>query len=66
MKINYPILVAEEDKVIEVAHQFGDNAGVLPFTAIVDRQGNMVLQTPGEMDQVTIEKIIKPLLSGKE
>jgi peroxiredoxin len=66
VKINYPILVAEEDKVIEVANQFGDHAGMLPFTAIVDRQGNMVLQTPGEMDQATIEKIIKPLLSEKE
>ena len=62
VKINYPILVAEEDQVIAIAHQFGDHTGVLPFTAIIDRQGNMVLQTPGEMDQETIENIIKPLL----
>jgi peroxiredoxin len=62
VKINYPILVAEEDQVIAIAHQFGNHTGALPFTVIIDRQGNMVLQTPGEMDQTTIENLIKPLL----
>jgi thiol-disulfide isomerase/thioredoxin len=60
--INYPILIGEGD-AIDVAVNFGNRFGALPYTAIVDREGNIVLRKVGEMKRQKLEKTILPLLS---
>jgi peroxiredoxin len=59
--INYPILVGKED-AIDIAVDFGNDRAVLPFTAIIDRQGKIVLRHLGEFKRQDIENAILPLL----
>jgi thiol-disulfide isomerase/thioredoxin len=61
MGMNYPVLIGDEQG-IEIANQFGNTIGALPFTAFVNRQGDIVLRHPGELDRQEIEQIIQPLL----
>ena len=48
----------------EVAQQFGNRLGVLPYSVILDRDGTVVLIHAGEIDRETIEATIGPLLDG--
>ena len=59
--INYPILVGEGD-VIDVAEQLGNTMGILPYTVIVDRSGNISYVRYGEVSKKTIESEILALL----
>jgi thiol-disulfide isomerase/thioredoxin len=59
--INYPILVGKQ-KGIAIAVDFGNDRAVLPFTAIIDRQGKIVLRHLGEFDQQDVKNAILPLL----
>jgi len=59
--MNYTVL-ADEEPVIEVAEKFGNIVGVLPYTAIVDRSGNIVFVRAGPVTGEEIEVVIQPLL----
>ncbi|MDX1251883.1 MAG: redoxin family protein [Gammaproteobacteria bacterium] len=61
MRINYPILVGEDDAMV-IAEQYGNAMGVLPYTVIVDRKGRVVYGQMGEMSRSLAEQTIKPLL----
>ena len=61
--IDYPMLIGEID-AIEVAQQFGNRLGVLPYSVILDRDGTVVLIHAGEIDRETIETAIGPLLDS--
>ncbi len=61
MKMNYPVLVGEAD-AIEVARQAGDQLGGLPFTVIIDRQGQAIKSHLGPLDKKKLEAIVLPLL----
>ncbi|HIE03004.1 MAG TPA: TlpA family protein disulfide reductase [Thiotrichaceae bacterium] len=61
ISINYPILVGKQDG-IAIAVDFGNDRAVLPFTAIIDRQGKIVLRHLGEFKRQDIENAILPLL----
>lgn len=61
MHINYPILLGEMD-VIEIARLAGNEAGGLPFTVIVDRQGHWVRSESGALDEAKLTEILTPLL----
>ncbi len=65
MGINYPVLLGDE-KAINLAVSFGDHVSALPFTAIVDTQGDIVLQEVGEMYLQKTEKAILSLLVSQE
>jgi len=59
--MNYPILIAEQEG-IQLSSAYGNRLNVLPFTAIVDRKGNIVKRFSREVSFEDIEKIVKPLL----
>lgn len=59
--VNYPILIGELD-AIEVAKQYGNRLGALPYTVVVDRQGKMVFFKRGELSRGDAERVIRPLL----
>jgi peroxiredoxin len=61
MGMNYTVLAGEEP-VIVIAEKFGNNVGVLPFTAIIDRAGTIVFVRAGPITGVEIEAIITELL----
>jgi thiol-disulfide isomerase/thioredoxin len=60
--ISYPVLLGGDDG-IALAQQLGNTVGAIPFTVIVDRQGKIVDQHPGEFDKEQLTKIIAPLLN---
>lgn len=61
MGINYPVLIAEE-KGIDIARQYGNKVGALPYTALIDREGNVVFTHRNELSLELAEKSIKALL----
>ena len=61
MGVNYPILLAVEEG-IALTKAYGNRLGVLPFTAIVDRKGNIVHRQRTELTFEQVEAMIKPLL----
>jgi len=59
--ITFPI-VAGELEVMELATRFGNLLNALPYTAFVDRNGDIVQVVPGEISREAAEKIIQSLL----
>lgn len=43
-------------------NQWGDPAGVLPFTVIIDREGRPVFTQIGIFNDEAFDTIVKPLL----
>lgn len=60
-RINYPLLMGGLD-TMELMREAGNRAGVLPYTLILDRKGNLVSREPGGLKEVRLLKIITPLL----
>lgn len=61
--IDYPVLVSErETDTIAVAEQYGNLAGVLPYTVIVDRQGRIAYVRFGELAEDVARDVIRSLL----
>jgi thiol-disulfide isomerase/thioredoxin len=61
MGVNYPILMAENEG-ITLTKAYGNRLGVLPFTVIVDRKGNIIHRQRTELTFEQVEGMIKPLL----
>lgn len=59
--INYPILVSEEKGAI-VAANYGNDLSVVPYTAFVNRTGQIVYTHAGALDKKATKSIILPLL----
>lgn len=61
MGINYPILMADQDGPV-LSKAYGNRLGVLPYTVIVDRQGNIIHRLKSELSFKQAESLILPLL----
>jgi thiol-disulfide isomerase/thioredoxin len=61
-KINYPVLLGG-DNGITLAQQLGNNVGAIPYTLIVDRQGQIAHRHPGEFSKEQLVEVITPLLN---
>jgi thiol-disulfide isomerase/thioredoxin len=59
--INYPLLMGGLD-TMALMRESGNRLGVLPYTMVLDRQGNVVSRHPGELTEARLEVIIRPLL----
>jgi thiol-disulfide isomerase/thioredoxin len=60
-KINYPILIGDVTG-IALAHQLGNSVDAVPFTVVVNQQGQIIHQHRGEFSKEQIMEIITPLL----
>jgi thiol-disulfide isomerase/thioredoxin len=60
-KINYPILIGGVSG-IALAHQLGNIVDAVPFTLVVNQQGQIIHRHPGEFSREQIMEIITPLL----
>lgn len=60
-RMNYPVLLADM-AVIEIARQAGNQAGGLPFTVILDREGKWVSSESGVLDEKRLNSLVEPLL----
>ncbi|TRX00739.1 TlpA family protein disulfide reductase [Candidatus Methylobacter oryzae] len=59
--INYPILLGG-DNGIALAQQLGNSVGAVPYTLIVNQQGQIIYRHPGELSKAQIMEILTPLL----
>ena len=55
---NYPLLVGTQEATIEIAYQFGNEVGVLPYTAVVNPAGKVVFTHMGEMSREMVVEAI--------
>lgn len=61
LAINYPILIAG-DAGMRLARRLGDSSQAIPFTIIVNAQGDIIYSHQGELTKELFEQIIIPLL----
>lgn len=59
--INYPVLLGDQDAIV-LSQRLGNRMDVLPFTAVIDRQGRISYIKLGEMTRELAERAILPLL----
>ena len=59
--ISYPILVGEADVMLTSA-AYGNVAGVLPYSVLVDKNGIIRWQYAGEIERDELTKLIVELL----
>ena len=58
MGINYPILI-DEGRGMALSKRFGNRAGIVPFTALVDRQGQIVQIVAGALSAEQLELLLR-------
>lgn len=58
--MNYPALMAEIDG-IELAKRYGNDIGGLPYTAVINRQGEISSTFTGELSRKAAENILEEL-----
>jgi thiol-disulfide isomerase/thioredoxin len=61
-KINYPILIGGVAG-IALANQLGNRVDAVPFTLVVNQQGQIIHRQPGEFSREQIMEIIAPLIN---
>jgi len=59
--VNYPMLVGAEN-AIDIAKQYGNRFGSLPYTVVINRQGKISHIQYGELKRDIAEKTINTLL----
>ena len=62
-KVNYPILIGDIEG-IALAQKLGNNVGVVPFTLVVNQQGQIIYQHSGEISKEKIMEIVAPLIKS--
>ncbi len=62
ININYPILLGG-DTGISLSHQLGNIIDAVPYTLVIDRQGNIVNRHPGEFSKEQLLTVITTLLN---
>ena len=61
MGMNFPILVGGSD-AIELTRLLGNRAGVLPFTVVLNRKGDIALREIGIVEEAPMEALLSSLL----
>lgn len=59
-RINYPLLIGGIDAV-ELSRQAGNRAGVLPYTLVLDRRGNIAASLVGGITETRMREQLNPL-----
>jgi thiol-disulfide isomerase/thioredoxin len=60
-RINYPVLLGGLE-TLELVRLVGNRAGVLPYTLVIDRAGNIASRELGGLREARLYSIIHPLL----
>jgi thiol-disulfide isomerase/thioredoxin len=64
MGIDYPLLV-DESGGLALATRLGNRPSVLPFTALIDRQGRVSATVAGGVDQRRLEQMLQQALAER-
>lgn len=60
--INYPILRADPESQYDLLKQWGNSFGILPFTVVIGRDGQLVFMQQGLFNREAFKTIVEPLL----
>jgi thiol-disulfide isomerase/thioredoxin len=63
LRINYPVLVADPQRDLQLLRDWGNRAGVLPYSVVIDRDGNIVYRRAGTFGEEELETYVLPLLT---
>ena len=58
--VNYPILIGE-GAAHSLARQLGNTSGALPYTVVLDRNGNIALTHLGRLPRATLDDVLTKL-----
>lgn len=58
--INYPLLLGGLE-TMQLVRMTGNRAGVLPYTLVLDRTGNLVSRELGGLKEARLDSLIRPL-----
>lgn len=58
---NYPILIGG-DEAVKLSQQLGNIVNAVPFSLILNQQGQIIHRQPGELSREKIIEIISPLI----
>ena len=61
LQIEYPLLIGSME-TLDLSKDLGNRAGVLPFTAVLDRGGKLVYAHAGALTEAELSAVLKPLL----
>lgn len=61
ININYDFLIGNADTLL-ISKDLGNQAGVLPFTVILDRAGKVVYTHAGALTEAALDAVLAPLL----
>ncbi len=63
--INYPVMVAslEDPGNRGLLERWGNDSGILPYTVVIDRAGNIVRRHKGRFGDVEFRRYVQPLLA---
>ena len=63
VQVDFPIVYGDLFDVMDISAEYGNSFGGLPFSAFIDRDGNIrYIQKPGEVTFEEAEEILKRLL----
>ncbi|HET9463071.1 MAG TPA: TlpA disulfide reductase family protein, partial [Thiobacillus sp.] len=60
MPVNYPILIGE-GAAHSLARRLGNPSGALPYTIVLDRNGNVVLSHLGRLPRAVLEATLQKI-----
>jgi thiol-disulfide isomerase/thioredoxin len=61
MSIDYGLLIANAEALV-IGKDLGNQAGVLPFTVVLDRAGRVAYTHAGALTEATLDAVLAPLL----
>jgi thiol-disulfide isomerase/thioredoxin len=61
LNITYPLLVGDA-RALDLMRSLGNDAGALPYTVVLDRQGTVAYRKLGAFQQGELDTILAPLL----
>jgi thiol-disulfide isomerase/thioredoxin len=59
-KVNYPLLPGDSE-AIELANKYGNRIGGLPYSVLIDKDGNIRDTISGELDKSRLESLLEQL-----
>jgi thiol-disulfide isomerase/thioredoxin len=60
LPVNYPILIGE-GAAHRLSRQLGNPSGALPYTIVIDRDGNVVLRHLGRLPRATLDATLRKI-----
>jgi thiol-disulfide isomerase/thioredoxin len=65
LAIDYPVLVADPERVRPLLDAWGDKDGVIPFLVLIDRRGGVIATRRGPIGEDELEELVRPLVAAE-